>query len=180
MQDERQATPGSGKSLERVPQFAASGRFALKFPTPRRVPGKPLWPAFECQPPVTNWSGFDRLAFTVVNPDEHPRMMALFISDSKVPTRQGLSYQLRLAPFSYTPAVVPRARGGDRKLRCFPVDHRETLASAARGAVNHILRPYCHAYEKHERSLGSQKSHFFPFLREAGLAHNARVRPRRG
>lgn len=116
MHDEGQATLGPGKSLERVPQFAASGRFALKFSTPRWVPGKPQWPAFECQPPVANWSGFDRLAFTVVNPGEHPQVIALFISDSKVPTRQGLSYLLRLAPFSYTPAVVPLAQLAEKKV----------------------------------------------------------------
>ena len=116
MRDEGGAGLGPGKTVERAEQFATSGRFALKFSTPKWQPGQPRWPAFECQPPVSNWSGFDRLAFDVTSVSEQPQTLSLFISDSKTPTRQGLAYTARLAPSSYTPVVIPLAQLEEKKV----------------------------------------------------------------
>lgn len=120
--DERKTTLGAGKTVERVEQFATSGRFALKFATPKWKTGLPQWPAFEADPPVTNWSGFDRLVFEVTNPGEYPQKLSLFITDSKIATRQGLAHHAALAPFSHTQVVIPLARFAESKVN--PADIR--------------------------------------------------------
>jgi hypothetical protein len=107
LHDEHKTTLGGGKTLTRVEQLATSGRFALRFAVPKWKQGLPQWPAFEADPPVTDWSKFDRLAFEVTNATALPQTLALFISDSKVPTRKGLSHQVKLAPLSFAPVVIP-------------------------------------------------------------------------
>lgn len=116
LHDEGRTTLGAGKTLQRVEQFATAGRFALRFATPRWQPGLPQWPAFEIDPPVTDWSGFDRLAFDVTNIGEFPQLLALFVTDAKTPTRAGLSHQIRLAPCSHTSVVIPLAQLAEKKV----------------------------------------------------------------
>ncbi len=122
LHDEGKPTLGPGKTLECAERFATSGRFALKFSTPRWRTGLPQWPAFECRPPVTDWSGFDRLVFDVTNPGEPAQTLSLFISDGKTPTRQGLAHTARLAPFSHTAVVIPLAQLAEKKVN--PADVR--------------------------------------------------------
>jgi hypothetical protein len=122
MHDEGSASLGPGKTLERIAQFATSGRFALKFSTPRWQPGRPQWPAFECRPPISDWSGFDRLAFDVTSTSTEPQTLSLFISDSKIATRNGLPYMARLAPSSHTSVVIPLAQFAEKKVN--PADIR--------------------------------------------------------
>ncbi|MBI5835473.1 MAG: DUF4091 domain-containing protein [Armatimonadetes bacterium] len=93
---------GGGKTLTRVERFAASGQSALRFTTPKWVPaehgGTQVWPAFECAPAVSDWSSFDRLAFTAVNTTDATQLLAMFITDTTKPTREGLQWTRRLAP----------------------------------------------------------------------------------
>ena len=106
MHDEGKAGLGPGKELKVVERFATSGRHALKFSTPAWKTGMPQWPAFECQPPVTNWSGFDRLHLEITNPGERSQTLCLFVSDSKIPTRKGLAQSITLPAFSYSPVSI--------------------------------------------------------------------------
>ena len=109
--DERRATLGGGKTLARVSRFATSGSSAMEFRTPAWKQGMAEWPAFECRPPVTDWTGFDRLVFDVTNASAAAQHLGLFISDSRKPTRQGLAYSQRLAPHSWTRVVLDLANG---------------------------------------------------------------------
>lgn len=116
LHDEGKTTLGGGKTLEREEQFATSGRYALRFATPKWRAGLPQWPAFEADPPLTNWAGYDRLFFEVTNPGEQAQTLSVFVTDSKVPTRSGLHHRAELAPFSYTAVVVPLAGLGETKV----------------------------------------------------------------
>jgi hypothetical protein len=116
MHDEGQTGLGAGKTLERVERFATSGRFALKFTTPRYEPGRPQWPAFECRPPLANWTGFDRLVMDVTSASDAPQTLSLFISDTKVPTRNGLAFTARLAPGSFSQVVIPLSQLAEKQV----------------------------------------------------------------
>jgi hypothetical protein len=122
MRDEGKTALGLETTLERAERFATSGRFALKFSTPGWREGKPQWPSFDCRPPVADWTGFDRLAFDITSVSEQPQGLSLFISDSKIPTRRGLHYTVRLAPLSYTPIVIPLAQLAEKQIN--PADIR--------------------------------------------------------
>lgn len=121
--DERQPTLGGGKTLARVPHFATRGSSALEFRTPAWKPGMAEWPAFECQPPIADWSRFDRLMFDVTNASASSQHLGLFLSDSQQPTRQGLGWSQRLPPRSYTRVVLDLPPGlRDRQVN--PADIR--------------------------------------------------------
>jgi len=109
--DERQATLGGNKTLARVPHFATLGSSALEFRAPAWRQGMAEWPAFECTPPLVDWTPFDRLIFDVTNPSSSAQHLGLFISDSQKPTRQGLAYSQKLPPRSYTRVVLDLAGG---------------------------------------------------------------------
>jgi len=109
--DERQTTLGGGKTLTRAPYFATSGSSAVEFRTLAWKQGMAEWPAFECRPPVTDWTGFDRLVFDVTNASASAQHLGLFVSDSRTPTRQGLAYAQKLLPRSYTRVVLDLANG---------------------------------------------------------------------
>lgn len=108
--DEGQTILGPGKSVARIERFATSGRFSLCFAVPAWKAGQPEWPAFECTPPRTDWSGFDRLVFDATNPTGAVQKVFFFISDSQVPTRQGWLQRTELLPYSYTQVVVPLSK----------------------------------------------------------------------
>lgn len=116
--DEGRKSLGSGKQLDRVERFATSGRSAMEFFTAEWKEGMPRWPAFECKPPVTDWSKFDRLVMDVTNLSPAMQRLSLFISDSKKPTREGLSHGETLLPLSHCQVVIElrnafRAKGID-------------------------------------------------------------------
>lgn len=93
-------------TLARVPEFASAGRTAMRFHTPQWREGMEQWPAFEAKPPVQDWRAFDRLIIDVTNPG--PReFFSVFISDSKVPFREGLSFGLTLPERGFKRYVVP-------------------------------------------------------------------------
>jgi hypothetical protein len=106
---------GADKRLERVDRFVASGQYAMRFSTPAWRPdehgGTQIWPAFECRPPLTDWSKYDRLLLSLVNETAAPQKLALFISDSKLPTRSGLFYQTDLGPGGQTQGVIDLRKG---------------------------------------------------------------------
>lgn len=116
LHDERKTTLGGGKTLTRVDKLATSGRFALQFATPKWKPGQAQWPAFEADPPVADWSKSDRLVFDVTNPTDFPQTLSLFVTDAKVPTRQGLSHHAKLAPRSFTQVVIPLTQLAAKKV----------------------------------------------------------------
>jgi hypothetical protein len=108
--DEGKATLGGDKSLEQARRFAASGAYSLRFSTgawrPEEHGGRDIWPAFECQPPITDWSKFDRLAMTLVNATPAVQKVMLFISDSKHPTRSGVLSRTVLPPWGYAQELI--------------------------------------------------------------------------
>ncbi len=108
----------SQSQLALAPQFATTGKSALRFTTPTWKQGMPEWPSFETKPPITDWSDYDRLVVDLTNPNAEPYFLSLFVSDSKVPFRQGLSYRFAVPsrgfrrfeiPFSAFPKTVNRA-----------------------------------------------------------------------
>src|SRR5512136_1835090 len=82
--------------LERSSAFASSGEASLKFTSPAWKQGMPEWPAFEFKPDERDWSSYDRLVVDITNPTAEAPHLALFVSDSKVPFREGLSYAFQL------------------------------------------------------------------------------------
>jgi len=97
------------REASRVPRYATSGQYALQFASPAWKPGMGEWPAFECQPPIADWSAYDRLVYDVTNPGAAGQSVFLFISDSKHPTRNGLLRQTKLPSWSYAREVIPIA-----------------------------------------------------------------------
>ena len=93
--NERATTLGADKQLELSSEFVASGEHSLRFWTGQWVPsehnGQQRWPAFEGTPPLTDWSPYARLVFELVNATDLPQKLRLFITDSKIATRSGLS-----------------------------------------------------------------------------------------
>ncbi len=104
--DEGRTTLGPGKSVEITNGFASSGKYALRFATPKWKTGMPQWPAFECDPPLTNWSEFDRLVLDVTNPGDQPQTLSFFITDSKVATREGLAQTARVPARTFQPITI--------------------------------------------------------------------------
>ena len=113
--NEGSATLGADKKLERAERFAASGQHSMRFFTPAWRPeehgGAQKWPAFECKPPITDWSKFDRLVMSLVNVTEAPQKLMLLISDSKLPTRSGLLHRELLEPMSQAQVVIDLRKG---------------------------------------------------------------------
>jgi hypothetical protein len=109
----RWASQGQSK-LERVAAFATSGQSALQFTTPAWKTGMPEWPAFELRPAVRDWTGYDRLVMDITNPGEERHLFSLFVSDSKVPFRKGLSHSFDLPSHGFRRFAVP--------LSAFPKD----------------------------------------------------------
>ncbi len=106
--------PVSGLALSN--RLATSGNRSLEFSSPQWKEGLARWPAFEGTPPVTDWSGYDRLFFEVTNPTAFVQRLNLFITDSTIATRSGLSSMTVLQPYSYTAVVVPLAGFASRKI----------------------------------------------------------------
>ena len=56
--NEGSATLAADKKLERIEAFAADGKSSMRFSTAAWIPaqhnGASAWPAFECQPPLTD------------------------------------------------------------------------------------------------------------------------------
>ncbi|MBI5386794.1 MAG: DUF4091 domain-containing protein [Verrucomicrobia bacterium] len=102
----RWASQGQSK-LERVATFATAGECALRFASPAWKTGMPEWPAFELKPSARDWTGFDRLVVDITNPNAERFHFALFVSDSKVPFRQALSYTFKLPERGFQRFVVP-------------------------------------------------------------------------
>lgn len=97
------------REVSLAPGFATSGAQSLVFSFPQWKPGLAEWPAFECQPPVTDWSAYDRLVYDVTNPGPDAQQVCILISDSQHATRDGLLCETRLAPFAHVQQVVPIA-----------------------------------------------------------------------
>lgn len=104
------------REAARSDRFATSGGFSLRFTSPAWKPGLPEWPAFECTPPLTDWSGFDRLAFDVTNPGAAEQRLFLFLSDSKIATRNGYLERMVLPPHSYLRVVIPLTKVAARNV----------------------------------------------------------------
>ena len=113
--DERKTKLGADKKLVQDERFAASGRYSMRFLTPAWRPedhgGRQKWPAFECKPPIADWSRFDRLVMELINVTPATQRLMLFISDSKKPTRSGLSHRETLPPQGYVQAVIDLRKG---------------------------------------------------------------------
>jgi hypothetical protein len=74
------------------------------------------WPAVEANPALKDWSGHDRLFFTLTNVTATEQGLSLFITDSRIATREGLSFHVKLAPHGYLPVEVPLAGLAEKKV----------------------------------------------------------------
>lgn len=104
------------REIERVERYATSGAFSLRFSSPAWKPGLGEWPSFECRPPLTDWSAFDRLVFDVTNPTGAEQKLFLFISDSKIATRDGWLERVSIPPFGFAQVVTPLAKLTEKKV----------------------------------------------------------------
>ncbi|MBC8443329.1 DUF4091 domain-containing protein, partial [PVC group bacterium] len=97
-------------TLTQSPHFATHGRSSACFATPAWRQGLEQWPAFEVKPAVRDWRLYDRLVVDITNPDEERYFLALFVSDSKVPFRKGLSYRFDLRSKGFKRFVIPLSK----------------------------------------------------------------------
>lgn len=91
-------------TLER--RWATAGEYSLCLRTPQWKTGMGEWPAVELAPPLTDWSGYDRLVLDLTNPTAFEHKFIFFISDSKIATRGGLQIAVDLPRSGYTQVVV--------------------------------------------------------------------------
>lgn len=103
--DEGRTTAGNFP-VARETRWATSGQHSLCFRSPKWQSGMSEWPATELKPPLTDWSGYDRLVLDLTNPTAVDQKFFFFVSDSKIATRGGLQTDCRLVPSSYTQVVV--------------------------------------------------------------------------
>lgn len=96
-------------TLTRSERFATAGTSSLRFTTPAYKEPMEQWPAVEVKPPRGDWRGYDRLLIDITNPRPERPFLSLFISDSKVPFRDGLSYRFDLPTRGSRRFVVPLA-----------------------------------------------------------------------
>ncbi|HRR32505.1 MAG TPA: DUF6067 family protein [Kiritimatiellia bacterium] len=94
-------------SLDIVPAFATSGTNSLRFSSAAWKPGMPEWPSFELKPTLRDWRGYDRLVIDLTNPSETRFSFVLFVSDSKIPIRNGLHHTFAVPSFGFARCVVP-------------------------------------------------------------------------
>ena len=94
-------------ALNIVQAYATSGANSLRFSSIAWKQGLPEWPSFELKTPVTDWSGYDRLAVDITNPNEERYSFALFVSDNVIPIRKGLSHTFSLPSYGHTRFMVP-------------------------------------------------------------------------
>lgn len=79
-------------------ELPSEGSQGILFSGPKWDGGGPIWPAFETREFPKDWAKFDRLAFTVYNDGDSPMMFNVFISDSKIPLREGAHFPDTLQP----------------------------------------------------------------------------------
>jgi hypothetical protein len=113
---EHQEARGPVKELARVERLATSGRFSLRFTSPAWKQGLGEWPAFEGTPAIKDWSGYDRLVFDVTNATGADQKLFLFLSDSKIATRDGLQQSTVLAPYASARVVIPLGKLRGKKI----------------------------------------------------------------
>jgi len=93
--------------LERTGDFVTSAESAMRFISPTWKEGMAEWPAFETKPALADWTPFDRLVVDITNPNDGCPHFTLFISDSKVPFRKGLTYDFALPSRGFRRFEIP-------------------------------------------------------------------------
>lgn len=88
-------------------ELPSEGSQGILFSGPKWDGGGPIWPAFETREFPKDWAKFDRLAFTVYNDGDSPMMFNVFISDSKIPLREGAHFPDTLQPYSSKQIMLP-------------------------------------------------------------------------
>lgn len=81
--------------LERSPASASSGQSAL-----RLHKSNTTWISVACQPPVTDWTKYDRLVLDITNPASRKHLIGLLIADA-AGISNGTGPALMLEPVSY-------------------------------------------------------------------------------
>ena len=88
--------------------YATSGTHGLRFRCDRWSKGMPEWPSFNLQPPVRDWSAYDRLVIDVVSLGEDDTDgLSIFIAGPEGRIQNGLHKNFRLPPRNYAQWVVP-------------------------------------------------------------------------
>ncbi len=99
-----------GTTLDIADRYATDGRHSLRFRTPVWSNGLPEWPSFEFRVPQGDWRAFDRLAMDVVNHGTSAARIEMFVSDSKVPFREGLYHHFTVPSRAWRRIEVPLAK----------------------------------------------------------------------
>ncbi|MDD2601005.1 MAG: DUF6067 family protein [Kiritimatiellae bacterium] len=93
-------------ALDIVPVFSTSGTNSLRFTSPLWRKGLPEWPSFELKPTLRDWRGYDRLVVDIINPSPENFFFALYVSDARVPFREGLHHKFTLASCGASRSVI--------------------------------------------------------------------------
>ena len=84
------------------PRFATMGKSSLRFAVPAWKVGQNETPSFEISVPEQDWTAFDRILIRAVNPGPARQKLNVFLTDSTVPVRLGITQNTDLPPFSAT------------------------------------------------------------------------------
>ncbi|MBI3922611.1 MAG: DUF4091 domain-containing protein [Armatimonadetes bacterium] len=93
--------------LQRSPRFATAGESSMVITSPAWKEGMEQWPAVEAKSPIKGWTPYDRLVIDITNPNRERYFLSMFISDGKLPFRDGLSYRFDLASRGFKRFIIP-------------------------------------------------------------------------
>ena len=88
------------------PRFATMGKSSLRFAVPAWKVGQNETPSFEISVPEQDWTAFDRILIRAVNPGPARQKLNVFLTDSTVPVRLGITQNTDLPPFSATNILI--------------------------------------------------------------------------
>ncbi|MGI6543288.1 MAG: glycoside hydrolase domain-containing protein [Limnochordia bacterium] len=91
-------------------EYAAQGKYALRFSTPAYVVGMPQWPVLQFWAEETfchsDWSAYDYFSFDLVNAGSEPLQLHLCISSTDT-HQDGYRTDINLEPWGYHPIDIP-------------------------------------------------------------------------
>lgn len=105
-------------SLKLSNKYATLESHSLEFHSPAWKTGMEEWPAFQGEPLIKDWNGYDRFVIDITNPNPMNIGLFMHISDSKTEFRKGYSHDFMLpangirryvADISVMPDVVNRS-----------------------------------------------------------------------
>ena len=97
----------SGLTLSQANGISATGKSSLKITTPKWKEGLQRWPAVNLKPAVHDWSAYDRIAITLMNPDPATFHLGTFIIGDNKRVQDGLHYSFNVPSSGHQQCVIP-------------------------------------------------------------------------